>query len=303
MTLNTYKSPLHLLDKQSYYVELSNFIQLQDVNGGAIFCNSTGANLYVTISFFYRCSSSLKGACIFYGSYSTLITKCLQLSHGHSDDSAPTIYSNSNNFQCINNGMDVLDAYSTCLTMFGGMAQLRSINISNTKIDYQVGGFISRCRDKVDIKYVTLLNTYDNNGCTITIYYSKNANMEYMNVFNSTVNSTAISTYGLLLFGYGAYVSISNSVFQHYNHNANVAYFESDNEQITITNCVFDTICETTLKNCTTNNIRFVSDPTYIVGSPLSQICKLRGTLCICNQSIVQNYMVFVVIVFLISKK
>ena len=64
MTLKTYKSTLSLVEKGSYYIELSNFIHLKGSNGGAINCQGTESDLCVTISYFYRCTSELSGGCV-----------------------------------------------------------------------------------------------------------------------------------------------------------------------------------------------------------------------------------------------
>ena len=304
MTLNSYKSSLNLEESRSYFIELSHFINLKGLNGSAILCEQPESNLYVSISMFYKCEAEECGACVYYTSNSTFITKCSQLHSTYSKDRAPTIYTEANDFQCQDTSMDLCKCYRACFSMLGEDSLIRSLNISNTKIGYQVGGFITRCI-KNDIKFITLTNILEKTGCTIVFYFSEESKLSYCNVFNATIQVMNESkAYALLFFGNGAHVNIENSVFQDYNHFKIIGFYDKDNgqeEKITITNCVFDKQILDNFELCTTSGIQFTSEATYIITS-VPYLCKVHGTQCICDQSMVHHYQLLIIIALVYNK-
>ena len=303
MTLNYYKETLNLTNYQSFYVELSNFINCKsDNHGGAISCENLGSDLFVTVSLFYKCkvTNQKYGGCIYYSSQSNFTNKCLQLSHAESEDRAPSIYSDAKYLQCTDVSMDICEGNRANFMIWGNESELHSLNISNTIAHDQVSGLITRCNINNDIKFITLDNITDGNGCAITIYFCQTTTFEYSNVFNA---KSLNKSFSFLMFGNGAKATISKCVFQHQNYTSNVGFLNNPiTEEITIQDCIFDSDCEEKIESCTTSKITFALNPTYIFTS-IPYICNIKNTNCACNAVDSHSYLKYVAIFMFSSHK
>ena len=310
MTLNYYKETL-TLSNFNYYIELSNFINCKNANfGGAIFCENQESNLFITISLFYKCrvynatdssnnnNKESHGGCVYYSSSNSCYTnKCSQFLHSASDFRAATIYSDAKDFKCFDTSMDISEGDRSTFMMHGNQSQVRSLNISNIKVQYQVSGFITRCTDKIDIKFATLVNLSERAGCAMTFYLCEEGILQYSNVFNASSQNS----FSLLMFGQGSHVNISNCVFQLNDYDSITGFYPAYNQEIiNIIDCVFDSNLTNNFKNCSTQNITFTQNPTFIITS-ISSICKIRKTNCPCNAVDSHSYLKYIAIIMLSS--
>ena len=258
------------------FLDLTSFLYCNSPTYGTISCLISNAKLFVRMCTFYNCTTKKTGAAI--STNSPLVFECSVIGNCKANHSCAFYSEATAKTRLLS--INRCKSYTSVITNNGNDNQLFNSNFSKLFIDFQSAAFISRDKKKCNVKYITICDTYDNNGCTLTFYYSESASLLYANVFNSSSRS-----YSLLLFGFGVKARISNCVFSACNKSL-LDYFQRNHEEeIIFTNCTFDLEKETevdaSFTDCTTISITFVADPTFITPeTSLISHCQIIPTIC-----------------------
>ena len=102
--------------------------------------------------------------------------------------------------------------------------------------------------------------------CNHNVNKNKQATLSYSNLFN--VSSSSHSTESFLVFGNGVQANIFNCVFQHFSQKKIITFYDHNHQETIIFNsCTFESNTPISFPSCTTYNLKFISNPTFIITS------------------------------------
>ena len=258
------------------FLDLTSFLYCSSLTHGAISCSISNAKLFVRMCTFYNCTTNYTGAAIY--TNSPLVFECSIIGNCKATRNCAFFAASTvqTRLLSVNRG----SSYSGVITINGNDDVLVNLNLSKLFISYQVAGILSQAKNSCIVKYITICDTYDDSGCTLTFYYSESASLLYANVFNSSSRFSS-----LLLFGFGVKARISNCVFCECNKSL-IGYFQRNHEEeIIFTNCTFDlqkeNEVEASFTDCATNSMAFLANPTFITPkTSLMSHCQITQTEC-----------------------
>ena len=263
----------------------SNFIgcRNENGNGGAInFINdddSENCRLEVGFSNFYECYSTLHGGSIYTNASFILFCSTLNNSQIYLHETSEEGKHYGLQFYSITyTKMELCSShfcsgYASALVAQGSLSKFFSINQTNQYANYQTSGF-DISSEQTFVRFITFVNLFDSEGCTLVCWSTQPSIVTYMNVFNCT--SAENNNWGLFLFHYDTNLEISDSVFQEIQNKPIVSYHDenSNNNMRKFINCVFDHNLQNNFPSCTKENVTFLNNQTYIFTSVRKQ-CKI----------------------------
>ena len=233
-----------------------------ETNGGAICCESSSKSiLFVNGCHFYHCYTDANGGSIY--AQNKIEIKCSYANNCFAQILCGFLCSLKNSFfRSISSSY--CKATNLAMRISGEKAEIKTMNETYQYSEGQVSG-VSSHSDIGLLTFLTICHCYDQNACTMSIK-NKQATLSYSNLFN--VSSSSHSTEGLFVFGNGVQANIFNCVFQHFSQKKIITFYDHNHQETIIFNsCTFESNTPISFPSCTTYNLKFISNPTFIITS------------------------------------
>ena len=171
--------------------------------GGAINCNHQLKHnkLNVLFSNFFQCSAETYGGSIYSNISTYILCTIINNCHvGNIEESAGSASFYQYNTKISSCSFNECSGFSASLIFFGSLSDIQYLNQSSHEATCQTAGFSIKC-DKISAKFLTFVNLYDKDGCTMTLKCPQPSELKFLNIFNCSSSSEA--KFGLFLFSNG----------------------------------------------------------------------------------------------------